>query len=886
MKFENDYIRIIIERKKLSEEQQEAEKKKWRKRRPAMLVALLLIVAIISGVIYSRFHGAEEEQQILAEAEGNASGSKKPENEIGGAPPETKESDGKDGADAEEEYGQIEGEYIVTAHLASGLHDKYADQSLYNYTYGEPVENVGRDEAITFELGYDVADLGIDKWTEVFALYQDPELTELVGTKFSFDSKTGVFTMQPSDSFSLYSISILGLDTETVDKYPHSESCLFDKGAGNNWGNLGTAYLASYRDKETGELLDKPEVSIVTFKGEIEEAPKLTYSITDDGRPEFCWNEVEGATEYFVCQIWKTKGQEYANSVSILGITEDTTWVTELPDYSSSSTVNTEFRTFRISEDEWKNEGTYDYYLELYGEPDIPHYDTGEFAEEKGICVIAVNSQGTSMISNTFSNTELASNLPYSEAFYTARENGFIGNIRSYEEVENLPIYYYVTMCDGYTNMKLVDYQTEKAYVQDDRFMIVDPDTGEMVGAETYPSLHIPYRVEGTPFTYELSVSGTESGYNEADMQKDLDFLEDREEKLRKKSGAVAPEFSLQLATHEDLKPEKIRQVDTTIFANSALSEYLAVNMLGGVNTIDLSEFPEAKDKNFVDDAFMEAYYQNPLILGIKGYRINNSGTAVRVVYEESLESQAKKQEKIKEKVSEIIDDIITEDMTDQEKELAINQYLCDTVVYDEDALANAEMYNYRYVDDEFNDSFSAYGALLNGKCVCAGYAAAFKLLAQEAGLEAIVVTGFLDGSLSHAWNKVKIDDEWQIVDVTNNDNEYFFNALLNLPSSVGDRVLVEDKSYMLDKVIPDYIGESDSNEYYHITDNYFPVQEVAEKLSAELAENGYATLRTDYELNDEKFYEITDAVYEIMGDDTDLYGYYWIGVIYLSTEG
>ena len=64
------------------------------------------------------------------------------------------------------------------------------------------------------------------------------------------------------------------------------------------------------------------------------------------------------------------------------------------------------------------------------------------------------------------------------------------------------------------------------------------------------------------------------------------------------------------------------------------------------------------------------------------------------------------------------------------------------------------------------------------------------------------MVTGYLDGNLSHAWNKVKIDDEWQIVDVTNNDNEYFFNALLNLPSSVGDRVLVEDKEYMLDKVI------------------------------------------------------------------------------------
>lgn len=670
-----------------------------------------------------------------------------------------------------------------------------------------------------------------------------------------------------------------------MDKYPHTANTLFDKGAGKNWGNLGTAYLASYYDKETGELLDKPEVSIVTFESEIAEAPHLTYSITDDGRPQFTWNEVEGAREYMVCKIWKTKGQEYANSLTVMEIVTDTTWTTELPEFSNATTVNSEFKTFLISEDGWKDEALYEYNLAHYGEPDVPYYSTGEYEQEPGICVITVNNQGTSMISNYVTFTELAPSLPYCEAYHTAKENG-VGNImQGYESVERLPIYYYVTMCDGYTSTKLIDYQTEKAYIEDKRFMIVDEETGEFQDAVTFSCLCIPYRVEGTPFTYELTVSDGEKDYQEADMEKDLAFLEDRESKLRKKTGTVAPEFSLQFATQEDLKPEKIRKVDTEVYANSALSEYLATNMLGGVNVINLSEFPEAKDTNFVDDALMEAYYQNPLILGIKRYKVNRTGTSVRVVYENSPEEQASKQEEIKAKVSEVIREIITDDMTQQEKELAINQYLCDTIVYDEDALASAEEYNYMYVDPEFNDSFNAYGALIDGKCVCAGYAAAFKLLAQEAGLEAIVVTGYLDGNLSHAWNKVKIDDEWQIVDVTNNDNEYFFNALLNLPSSVGDRVLVEDKEYMLDKVISDYVGESDANEYYHITDNYFPVQETAKKLAKELTEKGEVTLRTDYELNDETFYEITDAVYAIMDDDTDLYGYYWLGVIYLTTE-
>lgn len=861
MKFENDYIRIVIEKKHLTIEQKEARKLKWKKRRPAVGVALLLAVSVTAGGLYAHFHAGDEVQTasvgkeaVLAEAEEEKT---------------------------EEEYGSVEGDYVSTARLASGLQEKYADKNLYNYTYSDPIENVGRAEPITFELGYDVAELGLEYWTEVFAIYEDPELTYALPTSFDFNNETGIFTMKPSEFTATFSISHYGLDTETVEKYPHSQNYLYDLGAGGSWGNLGTAYLASYRDKETGELLEKPEVSIVTFLGEIEEAPKLTYSIMDDGRPAFQWNEVEGASEYMICQSYKTAENGYDGSLMVLGITNKTSWSTEPPEYGTLVTSNDIFRTFEISEDDWKDEYDYEYNLEKYGEPGVPHYDTGEYAREMGICVIAVNAEGTSMVSNICSSTELAPNLPYSTAMNAEKENGFAGFAQSYEKTEELPSYDYITMCDGYTVAKLIDYETEKAYVQDKRFVNLD-ENGEFINAETLACLCIPYRTEGTPFAYEITVVD----YDEENLQKDKEFLEEREEKLRKKSGDVTPEFGMQFAEPDKSDLKEIRQVKEEADGNSALTEYIALNMLGGADIIDLSEFPEAKDRSFVDDAFMEAYYQNPLILGIKGYRISKKGTAIRVVYEESLEGQAKKQQEIQAKVTEVIDSIITEDMTEREKELAINQYLCDTIVYDEEALANAEENDFRYVDDSFNDSFNAYGALLNGKCVCAGYAAAFKLLAEEAGLDAIVVTGFLDGSLAHAWNKVKIDGEWQIVDVTNNDNEYFFNALLNLPSEVGDRVLVEDKEYALDKMIPEYVGESDANEYYHITDNYFPVQEVAQKLSAELEENGSVTLRTDYALNDNQFYEITDAVYGIMGDDVELYGYYWLGVIYLTMEG
>ena len=233
-----------------------------------------------------------------------------------------------------------------------------------------------------------------------------------------------------------------------------------------------------------------------------------------------------------------------------------------------------------------------------------------------------------------------------------------------------------------------------------------------------------------------------------------------------------------------------------------------------------------------------------------------------------------------------MLTEITTADMSDEEVELAINQYLCDTIIYDEGALANAEENDFMYVDPTFNDSFTAYGALINGKCVCSGYAAAFKLLCDKAGLESIVVTGILDGGLSHAWNKIKLEDEWQIVDVTNNDTDYISNALLNLPSFAGERVLVEDKEFMSDKLIKQYQGQSEESEYYHIMNQYYPIEEMAEKLAADLQATGEAVLRTDYDLDDDRFYEITDAVYGIVGDDVDLYGFYWLGVIYLNTTG
>ena len=108
----------------------------------------------------------------------------------------------------------------------------------------------------------------------------------------------------------------------------------------------------------------------------------------------------------------------------------------------------------------------------------------------------------------------------------------------------------------------------------------------------------------------------------------------------------------------------------------------------------------------------------------------------------------------------------IRPNMSDFEKEIEIIKYLVTNVTYDVDELSN---------DTNFiNDSYKAYGALVNHKAVCSGYAKAFDILAKKCGLSSTVVTGEAINSSSqngpHAWNQIYLDGEWYNVDVTFED--------------------------------------------------------------------------------------------------------------------
>jgi hypothetical protein len=103
----------------------------------------------------------------------------------------------------------------------------------------------------------------------------------------------------------------------------------------------------------------------------------------------------------------------------------------------------------------------------------------------------------------------------------------------------------------------------------------------------------------------------------------------------------------------------------------------------------------------------------------------------------------------------------------DREKVRAIFRWVTDRLTY------NVEAYLVRQPGDN-----SVPTVFKTRKCVCSGYAALMEALGRSAGLDIVVVRGYSrgytdfyalhpeDGEL-HAWNAVKVDGKWQLLDAT-----------------------------------------------------------------------------------------------------------------------
>lgn len=100
---------------------------------------------------------------------------------------------------------------------------------------------------------------------------------------------------------------------------------------------------------------------------------------------------------------------------------------------------------------------------------------------------------------------------------------------------------------------------------------------------------------------------------------------------------------------------------------------------------------------------------------------------------------------------------------------------------YAHDWVAQNLAYDVAGLRGESRKVTDAYGVLQYGKSVCAGYSNALQLLCDELGIECVTISGYGRGASfdpyreeqmtaprsNHAWNAVKLDGKWHLVDVT-----------------------------------------------------------------------------------------------------------------------
>jgi transglutaminase-like putative cysteine protease len=105
---------------------------------------------------------------------------------------------------------------------------------------------------------------------------------------------------------------------------------------------------------------------------------------------------------------------------------------------------------------------------------------------------------------------------------------------------------------------------------------------------------------------------------------------------------------------------------------------------------------------------------------------------------------------------------LLKEANTEKEKAYAIFSWIRNYITYD-----NSTKWQRRYGNSGADQSPD--GVLASGRAVCEGIANLFTAVAERMGLESVVITGRASGARQerHAWNAVKIDGNWGLVDIT-----------------------------------------------------------------------------------------------------------------------
>jgi len=182
---------------------------------------------------------------------------------------------------------------------------------------------------------------------------------------------------------------------------------------------------------------------------------------------------------------------------------------------------------------------------------------------------------------------------------------------------------------------------------------------------------------------------------------------------------------------------------------------------------VDGGYLPDLSDELFYVYCMIER--KDPIVgTGVKSWLWWNQGNEyyLGIEYAFPLDELTRMRTEARAKAGEVARKLEKPGMSDYERVVAVNEYLCDTVYYPP---------NEPYADV----THSAYGALIDGCAVCEGYACACQAILKEMNGACDLVIGPCTNGEYHAWNLAMVDGNWYQLDVTWNDGSNQRDAYL-----------------------------------------------------------------------------------------------------------
>lgn len=658
----------------------------------------------------------------------------------------------------------------------------------------EPLYNVAPDETFEIDFAYDLSKGGFGA-----------ENIASVHTDINCEKDSMIYTYvsytQAEDGGSVLKLSPIRAileNTGNKNDYFNNKHAV--------WGNAPIFYIAVWYDMESATLtkLEKPIVIPFTIKHEVE-APEVRGVVDNEGCFSLEWDAVKGATEYRI-YAYKTSKESTGKSNAPIDGAKHGFGNGSLIKLGTVEGDKTSFQNFAGSGgNRIKFERNVSGKMYIIGQNTCVNGDYYVSAVVNGV------ESGFACVVKT---ADLK--LPY----LLTDESDLM--FKRFSDVADLPKTVDVINIDGSITKRNVMYtfQRENTYLE-------GVTTPEYV-----------YKVEGTAITGCVSMGDAPKDYKfpekigeitltgnteakddiKSQPEKDVVSIPDKntddknviKQQIEKTEEAIKNNKDVSIS-----KPEK----GMPVFAESAAEEWLALNLINGKTEFSVEAFPELQTKEVLVDTLLKAYHQNPYVLGLYRYGYNYKTKMVKIEYVYSDDERIKRQEEISKAVREISAELIKDNMSEDDKQLAIYNYLESNTQYDKKALETATQNNFKkQKDSQHEDSFNAYGILVKKVGVCQSYANAYKLLCTQAGLKCDVATGFLSGNLPHAWNYVKVNDKWYQTDITNNGKStgvpfYLYNADSATAEYSG---YTSDAQFELDSNLKEYVTNSDDYEYYH----------------------------------------------------------------------